>query len=98
MKIQSRILNIDLPPRQSTFLWGPRKTGKTTYLKANFPDSFVYDFLKTDLFLEFSKKPSLLREQVLAKDEKTLNSQKVIDYAGSSARAAGIAYYHAIPV
>lgn len=23
-----RILRIDLPPRQSAFLWGPRKTGK----------------------------------------------------------------------
>jgi predicted AAA+ superfamily ATPase len=39
----------------------------------------VYDFLKTDLFLEFSKKPSLLREQVLAKDEKTLNSPIILD-------------------
>jgi predicted AAA+ superfamily ATPase len=31
MKIIDRLLKIDLPPAQSAFLWGPRKTGKTTY-------------------------------------------------------------------
>ena len=79
MKIQPRILNIDLPPQQSAFLWGPRKTGKSTYLKAQFPDSPVYDFLKTDLFLEFSKRPSLLREQILAKDEDVISSSIILD-------------------
>ena len=79
MKIHPRILNIDLPPQQSAFLWGPRKTGKSTYLKAKFPASLVYDFLKTDLFLEFSKRPSLLREQILAKDEDTISSPIILD-------------------
>ncbi len=74
-----RILNIDLPPHQSTFLWGPRKTGKTTYLKTKFPNSLVYDFLQTDLFLEFSKQPSLLREQLLAKDNKLLTNPVILD-------------------
>jgi len=74
-----RILNIDLPPHQSTFLWGPRKTGKTTYLKTKFPNSLVYDFLQTDLFLEFSKHPSLLREQLLAKDNKLLTYPVILD-------------------
>ena len=68
-----RILNIDLPPGQSAFLWGPRKTGKSTYLKTRFPSSLVYNFLQTDLFLEFSKKPALLRERLLAKDDDVLN-------------------------
>jgi len=79
MKIQTRILNINLPLRQSAFLWGPRKTGKSTYLKAKFPDSLVYDFLKTDLFLEFSKRPSLLREQILAKDENAIIPPIILD-------------------
>jgi uncharacterized protein len=69
MKNIKRILNIDLPQQQSAFLWGPRKTGKSAYLKARFPGSLVYDFLQTDLFLEFSKKPALLRERLLAKDD-----------------------------
>jgi predicted AAA+ superfamily ATPase len=33
MKYIERILNIDLPSGQSAFLWGPRKTGKSTYLR-----------------------------------------------------------------
>jgi len=74
-----RILNIDLRPRQSAFLWGPRKTGKTTYLKKKFPHSLLYDFLQTDLFFEFSKKPSLLREQLLAKDEDLLSHPVILD-------------------
>ncbi len=74
-----RILNIDLPPSQTAFLWGPRKTGKSTYLKTAFPHSLVYDFLRTDLFIEFSKNPSLLREQLLAEDRNALNHPVILD-------------------
>ena len=74
-----RLLNIDLPPRQSAFLWGPRKTGKSTYLKTKFPESLVYNFLKTDLFLEFSKKPALLRERLLARNNDVLNYPVILD-------------------
>ena len=74
-----RILNIDLPQGQSTFLWGPRKTGKSTYLKDIFPQSLSYDFLKTDLVLEFAKRPSLLREQILAKDAVFLKHPIILD-------------------
>lgn len=74
-----RILDLNLPLRQSAFLWGARKTGKTTYLKEKFPDSLVYDFLKTDLFLEFVKKPSLLRERILAKDKVILKHPIILD-------------------
>ncbi|GAH83940.1 unnamed protein product, partial [marine sediment metagenome] len=31
MRFIKRILDIKLPQKQSAFLWGPRKTGKTTY-------------------------------------------------------------------
>ena len=79
MKIIERILDITLPKRQSAFLWGPRKTGKTTYLKARFPKSLVYDFLKTDLFFEMVKRPSLLREQLLAKPKELLRNPIILD-------------------
>ena len=79
MAIIKRLLNLSLPKRQSAFLWGPRKTGKSTYLKATFPNSVVYDFLKTDLFLEFSKQPSLLRERLLAKNDHALNYPVILD-------------------
>jgi len=59
---------MDLPKNQSAFLWGPRKTGKSTYLRAAFPEGIVYDFLKSDLVIEFGKRPSLLREQLEAAD------------------------------
>ncbi|MEE9610604.1 MAG: AAA family ATPase [Desulfatiglandales bacterium] len=79
MQYIQRILNIDLPPRQSAFLWGPRKTGKSSYLKETFPQSLMYDFLQTDLYLEFSKNPALMRERLLAKGEKTLDHPVILD-------------------
>jgi predicted AAA+ superfamily ATPase len=79
MEIIDRVLKINLPRRQSAFLWGPRKTGKSTYLKAKFPHSLVYDFLNTDLFLELSKRPSLLRERLLAKEAALLDHPVILD-------------------
>ena len=74
-----RILEMDLPKGQSAFLWGPRKTGKTSYLRTVFPKSLVYDMLQTDLFLEFVKRPFLLREQVLATEPQRLKEPIIID-------------------
>jgi len=79
MQILERILNLELPEKQSAFLWGPRKTGKTTYLRSRFPESIIYDFLETDLYLDFSKKPSLLREQLLANDDKAISQPVILD-------------------
>jgi predicted AAA+ superfamily ATPase len=73
------MLEMKLPGRQSAFLWGARKTGKTTYLKERFPDSIVYDFLKTDLYFEVSKNPSLLRERLLAKEASLLKKPVILD-------------------
>jgi predicted AAA+ superfamily ATPase len=79
MKNLKRILDMKLPRQQSAFLWGARKTGKTTYLKERFPNSLVYDFLKTDLFFEISKNPSLLRERLLAKENRALKEPIILD-------------------
>ena len=79
METIGRLLKIELPKRQSAFLWGPRKTGKTTYLRASFPGSLTYDMLQTDLFLELTKRPFLLREQLLAADPKQLKEPVIID-------------------
>jgi uncharacterized protein len=75
----SRLLKIKLPKGQSAFLWGPRKTGKTTFLRAAFQNSLSYDLLQTDLFFEFVKRPFLLREQLLAADPKQLKEPVIID-------------------
>ena len=61
-----RYLKMKLPPQQSAFLWGARKTGKSTYLKATFPHAVYYDLLKTDLYTRYLKQPHLLREEILA--------------------------------
>lgn len=79
MEILQRKLNLRLPKGRSAFLWGARKTGKTTYLKEKFPNSLVYDFLKTDLFVELSKNPSLFREQLLAKEPRSLQKPILLD-------------------
>jgi predicted AAA+ superfamily ATPase len=75
----NRILDIDLPPGQSAFLWGARKSGKTTFLKNKFPESLRFDFLQTDTYLDFLKTPSLLRERILAKTEHTLHQPIILD-------------------
>ncbi|MFH1359903.1 MAG: AAA family ATPase [Candidatus Omnitrophota bacterium] len=74
-----RILDLKLSRGQSAFLWGARKTGKTTFLKERFPDSLVYDFLKTDLFMEISKNPALLRERILAQEDSFFKKPIIID-------------------
>jgi predicted AAA+ superfamily ATPase len=51
-------------PSTTLFLWGPRQTGKTTLLKATFPDAYRIDLLKTDELVRLKKAPSLLREEL----------------------------------
>jgi predicted AAA+ superfamily ATPase len=74
-----RTLRIALPARQSAFLWGPRKTGKSTYLRSAFPDSLTFDLLQTDLMLELAKRPALLRERLLATPPEKLRSPVILD-------------------
>ncbi len=74
-----RALQIALPPRQSAFLWGPRKTGKSTYLRSAFPDSLTFDLLQTDLLLELTRRPALLRERLLAMPPEKLRSPVILD-------------------
>ena len=79
MKSFSRILNMDLPEGQSAFLWGARKTGKSTFLKSRFPDSVFYDLLQTERFIAFMRRPSLLRELLEAKTDEELAHPIVMD-------------------
>ncbi|MBX7066154.1 MAG: AAA family ATPase [Parachlamydiales bacterium] len=49
-------------PKQSFFLFGPRGTGKSTWLKQHFPEAFWVDLLKLDQLLVYSATPEHLRE------------------------------------
>jgi predicted AAA+ superfamily ATPase len=74
-----RRLSIALPERQSAFLWGARKTGKSTFLREAFPGSVCFDFLRTDLLIAFTTRPALLREQLLAKPPSSLVLPVILD-------------------
>lgn len=70
---------MDLPQHQSAFLWGARKTGKSTYLTQHFPHSIKYDLLKTDELTRLLTAPHLLREELLALTPKELKYPVIID-------------------
>ena len=53
-------------PRGSFFLFGPRGTGKTTWLRAQFPNALVVDLLRAEEFRRFAARPERLRELVRA--------------------------------
>jgi predicted AAA+ superfamily ATPase len=47
-------------PERSFFLFGPRGTGKSTWLQQVLPDAFRLDLLDSSLFLELSRDPHRL--------------------------------------
>lgn len=59
----NRLLQLPTQPTKSFFLWGPRQTGKTTFLKAKYPDAIRIDLLKTDELMRYLRRPALLREE-----------------------------------
>lgn len=74
-----RILTLDLPPKQSIFLWGARQTGKSSYLKKYFKQSVYYDLLNTHEMLRLTKAPFLLKEEILALTQKERSYPIIID-------------------
>lgn len=79
MEAFERRLSIVLPERQSAFLWGARKTGKSTFLRQAFPGSLSFDFLRTDVLIAFTTRPALLREQLLARSPAELALPVILD-------------------
>lgn len=57
---------MELPKQQSAFLWGPRQTGKSTFLKSSFPHSVYVDLLDFDDMDRFNARPTALGESLLA--------------------------------
>src|SRR3990167_4032141 len=65
-------------PTRSFFLLGPRATGKSTWLEANFIDSCMrIDLLRSDVYFPLMANPSLFRQRVLAQDSK--NTWIIVD-------------------
>ena len=67
-----RIQKVDPPADRSAFLWGPRKTGKTTLLKQQFSNACWIDLLDYDQWLFLSQQPSRLRQILEAQRAKTV--------------------------
>ena len=74
-----RTLRLDLPHGQSAFLWGPRKTGKSTLLRRRFPGAVHFDLLDTRLLVEFTRAPWTLADRVRAADRAALANPVIID-------------------
>ena len=63
MKIVKRLFQLNLPRGRSAFLWGPRKVGKSYWIRHSLPHVPVVDLLKTDVFADYASRPSLIRER-----------------------------------
>ena len=59
MPLVSRFFDL---PKQSFFLFGPRGTGKSTWLRAQLPDSLYVDLLKPGLHRRLAARPERLRD------------------------------------
>ena len=68
MEIQRRFLEI---PDQSFFLFGPRGTGKSTWLRHELPGALFVDLLRPEVYRELSARPERLRELALGAPERS---------------------------
>ncbi len=58
--------------KQSFFLFGPRGTGKSTWLKQRYPDAVLIDLLAPEVFRRYSARPERLREVAGGAEGKTV--------------------------
>jgi predicted AAA+ superfamily ATPase len=56
-------------PNHSFFLFGPRGTGKTTWLRHVLPDALWFDLLRTQTFLALTRQPNSFRQQTETRPE-----------------------------
>ena len=53
-------------PQQSFFLMGPRGSGKSTWLRATFPDAYVFDLLSEETYQRLLASPGLFGDELRA--------------------------------
>jgi len=64
-----RSLGLPAPATESFFLWGPRQTGKSTLLRATYPDALWVDLPKADEYRRHLQNPERLREDLAARPD-----------------------------
>ena len=62
----NRILKLSLEGKSSIFLFGPRGTGKTSWIKAHLPDAIYLDLLDYSVYSPLSADPSRLANLIPA--------------------------------
>jgi len=60
----TRLLKIADDGDKSFFLFGPRGTGKTTWVKRRFPEALYLDLLKFDLYNDLLARPGRLENLI----------------------------------
>ena len=71
-----RTLALPPPNTETFFLWGPRQTGKSTLLRAAYPEAVWIDLLRADEYRRYLQRPELLRAELGSTKERR---QVVID-------------------
>jgi uncharacterized protein len=56
----------------SYFLFGPRGTGKTTWLKMNYPDALYIDLLSTNAYVSYTAYPERIKELIIGNPDKKI--------------------------
>lgn len=69
MNLITRFFNL---PKSSFFLFGPRGTGKSTWLRQKFPNALWIDLLQPENLRLYSAYPERLRELVLLPEQKDI--------------------------
>ena len=61
-----RNLSLDLSANESVFLFGPRGTGKTSWLRYSFPEAMYFDLLDSGTYTELLASPNVLARRIPA--------------------------------
>lgn len=63
---------LQAPENSSFFLFGPRGTGKTTWLKNNFPGAPYFDLLDSELYTDFLARPNRLGAMIPTDEQRII--------------------------
>src|SRR5437764_14654329 len=55
--------------KKSHFLFGPRQTGKTFWIRRTLPDARIYDLLDSSVYLALCQRPGRLAEELSPRDQ-----------------------------